>query len=157
MNGLFRIRFFDSQSDNRQSKACPEPRRRIENLKWAGLSLVAFVLMVAGAPAHAQQSAKIPRIGYVSGTGDRKTPGLQVEAFRQGLRDLGYVEGKNILIEHRYTEGNQDRAPRLVAELIQLNVDVLVATTSPAIRAAKQATKTIPIVMVTTWIQSRLG
>src|SRR5262245_40234949 len=100
--------------------------------------------------ADAQQGAKIPRIGYVSGTGDHKTPGLQVEAFRQGLRDVGYVEGKNILIEHRYTEGNQDRAPRLVAELIQLNVDVLVSATSPAIRAAKQATKSIPIVIVTT-------
>ena len=108
------------------------------------------MLFALSLPVEAQQPTKIPRIGYVSGTGDHKTPGLQVETFRQGLRDLGYVEGKNILIEHRYTEGNQDRAPRLVAELIQLNVDVLVATTSPAIRTAKQATKTIPIVMVTT-------
>jgi len=101
-------------------------------------------------PAQAQQPMKIPRIGYVSGTGDPKTPGLQVETFRQGLRELGYIEGKNIIIEYRYTEGNADRAPKLVAELIQLNVDVLVTTTSPAIRTAKQATKTIPIVMVTT-------
>src|SRR6266545_6679019 len=108
------------------------------------------LLLALGLPAQAQQPAKIPRIGYVSGTGDPKTPGLQVEAFRQGLRDLGYIEGKNILIEYRYEEGNQDRAPRLVAELIQLNVDVLVAVPSPAIRAAKQATKTIPIVMLTT-------
>jgi putative ABC transport system substrate-binding protein len=115
------------------------------------VSIVVCVMLFACCSfAHAQQPAKIPRVGYVSGTGDHKTPGLQVETFRQGLRDLGYVEGKNILIEHRYTEGNQDRAPRLVAELIQLNVDVLVATTSPAIRTAKQATKTIPIVMVTT-------
>ena len=100
--------------------------------------------------AEAQTPAKIPRIGYVSGTGDHKTPGLQVETFRQGLRDLGYVEGKNILIEDRYEEGNQDRVPGFVAELIQLKVDVLVAATSPAIRAARQATKTIPIVMLTT-------
>jgi putative ABC transport system substrate-binding protein len=118
------------------------------NLKSAILSTA--VLFAFCLPASAQQPAKIPRIGYVSGTGDPKTPGLQVETFRQGLRDLGYVEGKNILIEHRYTEGNQDRAPGLVAELIQLNVDVLLTVTSPAIRAAKQATKTIPIVMVTT-------
>jgi len=111
------------------------------------LSAILFALCVS---VQAQQPAKIPRIGYVSGTGDPKTPGFQVETFRQGLRELGYLEGKNIVIEYRYTEGNQDRAPRLVAELIQLNVDILLTVTSPAIRAAKQATKTIPIVMVTT-------
>ena len=66
------------------------------------------------------------------------------------MRDLGYVEGKNILIEYRYVEGKADRIPSLVAELVQLKVDVLVAASPPAIRAAKQATKTIPIVMVTT-------
>ena len=71
------------------------------------------MLFALSLPVEAQQPKKIPRIGYVSGTGDHKTPGLQVETFRQGLRDLGYVEGKNILIEHRYTEGNQDRAPGL--------------------------------------------
>jgi len=122
----------------------------IQNPKWVGVFTIALAFVFGGIEAGAQQPAKIPRIGYVSGTGDPKTPGLQVETFRQGLRDLGYVEGKNILIEHRYTEGNQDRAPKFVAELIQLNVDVLLTTTSPAIRAAKQATKTIPIVMVTT-------
>jgi putative tryptophan/tyrosine transport system substrate-binding protein len=72
------------------------------------------------------------------------------KAFRQGLRELGYVEGENILIEYRYLEGKRDRIPSLVAELVQLKVDVLVASTPPAIRAAKKATKTIPIVMVTT-------
>ena len=76
-------------------------------------------------------------------------PGLTVEAFRRGLRDLGYVEGKNILVEYRYIEGDRDRIPSLVAELLQLNVDILVATSPPTIRAAKQATKTIPIVIVT--------
>jgi putative tryptophan/tyrosine transport system substrate-binding protein len=98
----------------------------------------------------AQDPKKIPRVGYLSGTGDSKHPGPQIEAFRQGLRNLGYVEGKNILIYYRYEEGKQDRSPALVAELIQLNVNVLVLVPSPAIRAAKQATKTIPIVMVTT-------
>jgi putative ABC transport system substrate-binding protein len=77
-------------------------------------------------------------------------PGDQVEAFWQGLRELGYLEGKNIVTEYRYQEGKDERAPGLVAELIQLEVDVLVLVTSPAIRAAKQATKKIPIVMVTT-------
>jgi len=98
----------------------------------------------------AQQAARMPRIGYVSGSGDPKTPGPLVEAFRQGLRELGYIEGKNILVEYRYAEGNVDRLPSLVVELVQLKVDVLVSSQSPGIRAAKQATKTIPIVMVIT-------
>jgi ABC-type uncharacterized transport system substrate-binding protein len=96
----------------------------------------------------AQQPAKVPRIGYVSGSGNPKTPGPLVEGFQQGLRDLGYIEGKNILVEYRYTvEAGLDQIPGLVAELVRLKVDVLVATSSTAIRAAKQATKTIPIVM----------
>jgi putative ABC transport system substrate-binding protein len=99
--------------------------------------------------AEAQQPRKVPRIGYVSGTGDPVTPGYQVEAFRQGLRDLGYIEGKNILVEYRYAEGKLEHIPRLVDELVQLKVDVLVSGTLPAIRAAKEATKAIPIVMVT--------
>jgi putative tryptophan/tyrosine transport system substrate-binding protein len=98
--------------------------------------------------ADAQQTERIPRIGYVSGSGDSKTPGPLVGEFQQGLRDLGYIEGKNILVAYRYVEGGLDRVPGLVTELVQLKVDVLVATFSIAIRAAKQATKTIPIVMV---------
>jgi len=101
-------------------------------------------------PVDGQQPAKVPRIGYLSRTGDSKNPGPQVEGFRQGLRDLGYVEEKNILVEYRYIEGKVDSIPSLVAELVQLKVDVLVLGPLPAIRAAKQATKTIPIVMVTT-------
>jgi putative tryptophan/tyrosine transport system substrate-binding protein len=99
--------------------------------------------------AQAQQPGKIPRIGYVSGADDLNDPGPE-KAFRQGLRDLGYIEGKNILIEYCSQEGKADRGPSLVAELVQSKVDVLVLVTSPAIRAAKQATRTIPIVMVTT-------
>ena len=106
------------------------------------------LLFALSFPAAAQQPAKTPQIGYVSGSGNPKTPGPLVEGFRQGLRDLGYVEGKNILVEYRYTvEAGLDRVPALVAELMQLKVDVLVATSTLAIRAAKQATKTIPIVM----------
>ncbi|MDZ4342206.1 MAG: ABC transporter substrate binding protein [Candidatus Binatia bacterium] len=117
-------------------------------------NLFRFFLIIAflgaGPVAEAQQQAgKIPRIGFVSGPGDPNTPGLHVEAFRQGLRDLGYIEGKNILVEYRYVEGNAARAPGLVAELVQLKVDVLVTGLLGAIRAGKQATKTIPIVMVT--------
>jgi putative tryptophan/tyrosine transport system substrate-binding protein len=99
--------------------------------------------------AHAQQPAKIARIGYISGTGSVSDPGPYVQALRQGLRDLGYVEGKNIVIEYRGAEGDPKRYPSLVNELVEFKVDVLVVPTLPAIQAARQANKTIPIVMVT--------
>ena len=112
--------------------------------------LVVAVQLTIGVVADAQQPAKIPRIGYASAAGAPNNPSLLSEAFRQGLRELGYIEGKSILVEYRYAEGNLDRLPGLVAELVQLKVDVLLVSNLPAIRAAKQATKTIPIVMVTT-------
>jgi len=96
--------------------------------------------------AEAQQSAKIPRIGYLVGASLSGTS-ARIEAFRQGLRELGYVEGKNIVIEYRYAEGKLDRLPALVAELVRLKVDVIVANGPPSTRAAKEATVTIPIVM----------
>lgn len=111
--------------------------------------LLATLLLTSVPLAGAQQSAKIPRIGYVGGTDDPRTPGPFVDAFRQGLGDLGYIEGRNILIEYRSAEGKQDRYPSLVTELVQLKVDVLVSAIPGVIRAAKQSTKTIPIVMVT--------
>ena len=106
------------------------------------------MLLALSVPADAQQPSKIPRIGYVRVVGVPSIPGPNVEAFRQGLKDLGYVEGKNILIEFRYAEGKRDRVPSLVAELVQLKVDVLISGDDASIRAAKEATKTIPIVMV---------
>ena len=100
-------------------------------------------------PVHAQrQPKKIPRIGYVRFVGTTSPLGSNVEAFRRGLRDLGYVERENIAIEFRYAEGKPDRIPSLVADLVQLKVDVLISGDDPTIRIAKQATKTIPIVMV---------
>jgi putative tryptophan/tyrosine transport system substrate-binding protein len=117
--------------------------------KIIGLALGAVLLALCSF-AQAQQAGKVPQIGYLIPSGDRSTPRPPVEAFRQGLRKLGYIEGKNILVDYRYGEGKQDRIPRLAAELVQLKVDVLVVTSLPAIRAAMQATKTIPIVMVTT-------
>src|SRR4029453_10869839 len=111
------------------------------------------VLTVFGLPllAAAQSPKKVPRIGFLSGRGapTPATPDPNAEAFRQGLRDLGYIEGQNILVEYPYAEAQEDRIPSLVAELVQLPVDVLVSPTIPVILAAKQATKTIPIVMVT--------
>jgi putative ABC transport system substrate-binding protein len=71
------------------------------------------------ASAEAQQPKKIPRIGYLSGAGDPSNPGPNVEAFRRGLQELGYIEGKNILVEYRYIEGKRDRVPSLVAELVR--------------------------------------
>jgi len=117
--------------------------------KLIGVTLCALPLALSYR-AEAQGPKKIPRIGFVAASGDPKTPAASLEAFRQGLRDLGYIEGKNIVVEHRSAEGKPDRFPRLVAELVQLKVDVLISGNLPSIRAAKQATKTIPIVMVTT-------
>jgi putative tryptophan/tyrosine transport system substrate-binding protein len=118
-------------------------------IKKIFVCLLATFLLTTAPPTEAQQPKKIPRIGYLSASGDAKNPGPLVEAFRQGLRDLGYIETKNILVEYRYLEGKSEATPRLVGELVQLKVDVLVLGPQPAIRAAKQATKSIPIVMVT--------
>ena len=112
------------------------------------ISIIAASFLGALQPVQAQQPTKVPRIGYVSGTGDAINQGPYVEALRQGLRELGYVEGKNITIEYRGAEGKLDRIPSIVQELVQLKVDILIAPIPGAIRAAKQATKTIPIVMV---------
>ena len=116
--------------------------------KTFGLALSA--LLCAFCSSAAAQHPKIPRIGYISPGGDPDAPGFQVEAFRRGLQDLGYVEGKNILIEYRYAEGKPDRRLSLVRELVQLKVDVLVLTSLDSIREAKQVTKLIPVVMVAT-------
>jgi putative ABC transport system substrate-binding protein len=99
--------------------------------------------------AAAQPSSQVARVGFVSSTGDPKTPGPLVEAFRGKLGELGRVEGKNIRIEYRYAEGKLDRVPAFVDELVRLEVDALVVSSVPAIRAAKRATSTVPVVMVT--------
>jgi len=100
--------------------------------------------------AEAQQPGKVPRIGFVSARANPTpaTPDSSADALRQGLQNLGYIEGKNLVVEYRYFEGKVDRIPSLVAELLQLKLDVLVSVNTLAIRAFKQATKTIPIVMV---------
>jgi putative tryptophan/tyrosine transport system substrate-binding protein len=112
--------------------------------------LAAVVLLALGVTAEAQQPGKVPRIGFVSARADPTptTPDSSADALRQGLRNLGYIEGKNLVIEYRYFEGKVDRIPSLVAELLQLKLDVLVSVNTLAIRAFKQATKTLPIVIV---------
>jgi putative tryptophan/tyrosine transport system substrate-binding protein len=106
--------------------------------------IAAGALLAAPLAAEAQQVAKVARIGYL-GTNRAAAPRL-VDAFLQGLRDLGYVEGRNLVIEYRDAEGKYERLPALAAELVALKVDVIVVTTTPAALAAKQATRTLPIV-----------
>ena len=110
--------------------------------------LITAILLAFLDGAEAQQPSKVPRIGLVPVAGDPNAPTRLVEAFRQGLRELGYDEGKNIIIEYRWPSVNPDRVAAMVAELVHLKVDVLVSSSSVAIRAAKETTKTIPIVMI---------
>jgi ABC-type uncharacterized transport system substrate-binding protein len=122
------------------------------NLSYARTGILRFaacaLLIAVCVPAAAQEPKKVPRIGIVGGSQDINDPKSNSSILRQGLRELGYMEGKNILVELRNAEGKTERFPSLVAELLQLNVDVLVSTSSVAVRAAKQASKTTPIVMV---------
>ncbi|HEY3169184.1 MAG TPA: ABC transporter substrate binding protein [Candidatus Binatia bacterium] len=115
--------------------------------KAAVSSILVVVILLAGTViANAQRSEKIFRIGFL----DSSTPSgiaVLVDALRQELRKLGWTEGKNVIIEFRYAEQKPDRLPQLAAELVRLNVDVIVAPAGPSVLAAKEATKTIPIVM----------
>ena len=114
------------------------------------LALGAAALAAPLASFAQQQPAKIARIGFLGAASDSGFYAKGVEALRAGLRDLGYMEGKNIVIEPRWAEGKYERLPELARELVRLKVDVIVAVPSPAIRAAQQATSTIPIVFPTT-------
>ena len=110
--------------------------------------IVTLILSLLTAPltSSAQQAAQVPRLGLlIPGSSSAFAP--RIEAFRHGLRDLGYVEGRNITIEYRFAEGQDDRLPELVAELIRLHVDIMVTDGEAAILAAQHATTTIPIVM----------
>ena len=111
------------------------------------LGTFAAGLLAAPLAVEAQQAAKAPRIGYLI-TGSLESPETQalLGVFRQGLRERGHVEGRNILIESRAADGNIERLPDLAAELVRLKPDLIVALATPAARAARQATKTIPIV-----------
>ncbi len=110
-----------------------------------GFVTLVLALTMCGAAAHAQQPAGMPRIGILVASSASSFQ-ARVEAFRRRLRELGYVEGKNIVIEYRYAEGKLERPPDLAAELVRLKVDVIVASTPRAVFAAKKASATIPIV-----------
>jgi putative ABC transport system substrate-binding protein len=110
---------------------------------WVMLGAVLFALSF---PAHAQQPAKVSRIGVLNAT-SAASMASRMELFRQGLSDLGYIEGQNIVVEYRWADGKLNRLPEFAAELVRLNVAIIVAGGGQSIRAAKNATKTIPIVM----------
>ena len=110
--------------------------------------LLTIAMLASPAVAGAEQAAKIPRVGFVSSTGDPKAPGPLVEAFRQKLGALGYTDGKNIQVEYRFAAGKLDRIPGFVDELLQSRVDALVVSSVPAIRAAKRSTMTVPVVLI---------
>src|SRR4029434_5402666 len=110
------------------------------------LCLLLFLLLTSFNFAEAQQPTKIPRIGFLI-TSSPSTIAPRIDAFRQGLRELGYVEGKNIVIERRHADGKSDRLPALAVELVNLKVDVIVTSGPTATRPAKEASSSIPIVM----------
>jgi putative ABC transport system substrate-binding protein len=153
MHELTQMRFFSLWSMNRSSENCPndiphvesELSRRIRTRKWA--AVIAFiVIFVLSEVASYAQPQKVPRIGFlVAGPASAITN--RVEAFRQGLRERGYIEGKTIIVEYRYGEGKVDRLAAQAAELVQLKVNIIVTAGSQATRPAKEATTTIPIVM----------
>jgi putative ABC transport system substrate-binding protein len=120
-------------------------KSKIQNLKFA--ALLAVFLVAGVGLVETQQPTKIPRIGFLNATSP-STMSARIEAFRQGLREFGYVEGKNIVIEYRHAEGKRDRLRELAAELVRVEVDVIVTTGPTSTRAAKEATNTIPIVMM---------
>jgi ABC-type uncharacterized transport system substrate-binding protein len=116
-----------------------------ESVFCVALCALVFAFSVS---AGAQQPAKVPRIGIVRGY--QADPGRSMKILRDALQELGYIEGKNIIYEFRFDEGNRDRVPAIVAELVNLKVDLLFSTQAIVIHAAKQATKSIPVVMATT-------
>jgi len=131
-------------SDQFQSHFSIDLKSVLRNLKSA--IVTGAMLFALCSSAEAQQPAKVPRIGYLAGP-SLSSMSARTEAFRQGLRELGYVEGKNIVMEYRYAEGKLDRLPALAAELVRLKLDVIVTGGPTPTRAAKAATSTIPIVM----------
>ena len=161
MHSTLLKRVSDSCSDNRQSKTCAafdklrpracrgEPRRSIRNPKWVGIvALVAGFRTVWGCGSTRSSQGKFARIGFL----DNSTASgiaVFVEAFRQELSKLGWIEGKNITIEYRFAEQKNERLPELAAELVRLKVDLIVASGGGGVvpLAAKKATTTIPIVM----------
>jgi putative ABC transport system substrate-binding protein len=138
MGQTFSIRLLGSCSENLKSK--------IENPKWVEIFAIALTFAFGGAVAQAEQPAKVARIGFLSPVSPSATA-LWHQAFRQGLRDLGWVEGKNISIEYRYAGGRSERLPDLAGDLVRLKLEIIVVSSGTDALAAKNATRAIPIVM----------
>jgi putative tryptophan/tyrosine transport system substrate-binding protein len=135
-------RVSDSCSDNPKSAIQKRPR----GPKWAGIFAIALTFAFGETVVEAQQPGKVFRIGFL----DSSTPSgiaILVDAFQQELRKLGWTEGRNVTFEFRFADQKPERLPQLAAELVRLNVDLIVAPAGPTVLAAKEATKTIPIVM----------
>ena len=121
---------------------------RVVNQKIGFLLLPALMLTFLHSASAQQQPGKVPRIGFLAiSSASNSETALRHEAFRQGLRELGYVEGKNINVEYRYADGKLERLPEIAEELVRLKVDILVASNATAARAGKKSTATIPIIM----------
>ena len=141
MNAVSSKKMSGSVSDNRKSA--------IQNPKWLGLFVIAFVLVVCGAVVDAQQPKKVLRIGFLDASTASGIAGL-VEAFWQEMGKYGWIQEKNITVEYRFAEQKFERLPELAADLVRLNVDLIVAAGTPSALAAKKATTTIPIVITNT-------
>jgi putative ABC transport system substrate-binding protein len=135
----------DAECAERFLCACASAVKPISDFRLL-ISVLCALLFALSFPAEAQQPTKIHVIGILM-SGSPEPRRAVLEAFRQGLQDLGYIEGKNIAIEYRFSEGRDERLPELAAELVQLKVDIIVTSGIPPPLAAKKATKTIPIVM----------
>jgi putative tryptophan/tyrosine transport system substrate-binding protein len=122
------------------------PKSKIQNLKWGGVIAIGVAFAMCGAVAQAQQTGKMFRIGFLDPSTAGGSAGV-VEALRQELRKLGWIEGKNFTTEYRFAEQKPERLPELAAELVRLKVDLIVVSGTPPALAAKKATTTIPIVM----------
>ena len=150
MKRIFRLQLFVCPSDNRKSKTCTEPSRSIENLKWVRIfAIVLTFALGGGVVVDAQKAGKVFRIGFLDISTASGSAAL-VDAFRQELNKLGWIEGKTINIEYRFAQQRSEHLPELAAELVRLKVDLIVATGGSSSLAAKRATTTIPIVMTNT-------
>ena len=133
------------QSVSSKFQTCSRVSGRTKNFRWLGIFSIAIAFVLGPVVAYAQQP-KVARVGYLSNL-SRDYEAARIESLRQGLRELGYIEGKNIIIEDRYAEGKLDRLAGFAAEFVHLKVDVIVTGGGTPTRNAQRATKTIPIVM----------
>ena len=142
-----RIELYDDSEQRADSVRSMAPAEKRVTRGVAVFICLLLTLFLCAVSSQAQLPKKVPRIGFLNALFPTTTP-ARIKAFQQGLRDVGYVEGKNIVIEYRYAERKTDRLPALAADLVRLKVDVIVTSASQETRAAKVATSTIPIVMI---------